>query len=82
MNRLAGFHLRFGKETATENQGARGSHAALRRGGGGGGGGGCLLWLHMHTHVPIGGEVTVFASPGLITDRKVTRGPLCSSTQG
>lgn len=25
---------------------------------------------------------SVFASPVLITDRKVTRGPLCSSTQG
>lgn len=54
MNRLAGFHLHFGKETAIENQGARGSHAALRRGGGGGGGGGgvssVVAYAHTCTH--------------------------------
>lgn len=39
--------------------------------GGGGGEEAGVSSVHMHTHVPIGG-VTVFASPGLITDRKVT----------
>lgn len=88
MNRLAGFHLHFGKETAIENQGACGSHAALPGVGvageklAGEEAGGRLLWLHMHSHVPIGGEVMVFVSAELITDHKVTRGPLCSSTQG